>query len=412
MKTASDLMAAVFGHGLRPTERPCIARQLDDGRQPADPWPETPQQGHTHVSVGLFEWNTPRVARDGFKRRFDHCTGVKMLLLDDIHEKVAPPDVDPTIKIETKPGSEQWLYVFDEPLRDLTLAAQMMETLAEAGHADPGGSVGKTAAIRLGRLPGSDPKERGFKARIIWHDMRRLFKPEAARLFGPKGFNLPLVKPRRLTTTEAAVTLLNPATDPLLNWLNLNGHVRGQQSAQGWVPITCPWVHTHSDQAPTGTDYLVARPRGFHCFHTHCQSRKPVDFLIWAAQNGAPFDARPRTGQSDIQLAWRLEDGTLPVEIWNQRDHEKGRITLAWKLAALAMQEADIRDVLRDHCGVGSPVADAISGHVRSWFEQECAKHEELHEMGERINSTLDRSETSGQTERREQIGLIGSLNS
>lgn len=150
-----------------------------------------------------------------------------MLLLDDVHEKCTPPELQPTIKIETKPGSEQWLYIFKEPAKDLEAVGQMMKTLAEAGHADVGGSTGKTASIRLGRLPGSDPKGRGIAARVVWSDLRRLFPSDPDVLFGPKGFNLKLKPKPTLTTHTHGVTLLNPAADPLLQWLSLNGHTRG-----------------------------------------------------------------------------------------------------------------------------------------------------------------------------------------
>ncbi|MEO9573490.1 MAG: hypothetical protein ABJ263_00570 [Tateyamaria sp.] len=120
-------------------ERPALSYPFK-GTQPATPWPDVKAEAkHTHFSVGLFQWNTPEVARDKFRRRFERCTGVQTLLLDDVHEKAAPPKLEPTIKIETKAGSEQWLYLFAEPARELNAVAQMMQTLIDAGHADPGG---------------------------------------------------------------------------------------------------------------------------------------------------------------------------------------------------------------------------------------------------------------------------------
>lgn len=302
-----DFLHRLFDGRFRATERPAITAQMPDGKQPASPWPDRaliPQD--THISVGLFEANTPTVAREGFARRFDRCTGVIALLLDDVHEKVTAPKLQPTAIVQTKPGSEQWIYAFREPLRDLSAAAQAMDALIAAGHADPGGSAGKTACIRLGRLPGSDPKQRGIPARLVWADWSRRFVPDMALLFGPKGFDLPLPEKRALTASSGNVTILRAADDPFIGWLSMNGWLRGTQTASGWIPTRCPWSHEHTDGVETGTDVFVGRPLGWHCFHGACAHRKPVDALAFWAGLGAPL-GRPVAAVDEDQALRRLQ---------------------------------------------------------------------------------------------------------
>lgn len=367
--TPDELLNAVFKGKFRANERPAISRQLENGLQPVWAWPDAKIDGHTHLSVGLFEWNTTRVARDGFKRRFERCTGLATLLLDDIHEKAIPPDLAPTIKIETKPGSEQWLYVFKEPLRDLEAAAQMMAALVDAGHADKGGSLKKTASIRLGRLPGSDPKGNGYPARVIWHDMSRQFLPDPKLLFGPKGFNLPLGEKPNLTTS-AQTKFIAAGNDPLLKWLNANRYVLGEQASSGWVPIICPWHHTHTGQAVTGTDYLPATPRGFHCFHGHCQDKNPVDFLTWAVSKGyqPPTPTDPRKPQQP-NLDMLFFDGWLNARAWDGRHYEGGAWVLAQDLARNGICGPDIALTLTTHTNTPTPIANALATHARDLYD-------------------------------------------
>ena len=392
LTTASGFMEAIFGSAYKATERPCITRQLPDGRAPAYPWPDRALSGHTHFSVGLFEYNTPRIALDGYRRRFDRCTGAMALLLDDVFEKCEPPKLQPTIRIETKKGSEQWLYVFKEPMRDLDGMAQMMETLAKAGHADEGGSTGKTSAIRLGRLPNSDPKGRGTAARVVWSDMNRLFVPDPELLFGPKGFNLKLRAKRTLTTHEGGVTLLNPNADPLLQWLSLNGHTRsgGGQTGQGWAGIICPWVHNHSNGAITGTDYHVATPRGFNCYHTSCKNKKPIDFLNHYANLGAPLDAGDSTGNAVDALAYRLDDPHLSAA-WHAREYSAD--ALALRMAATAMAAPDMRDILVDYTDTAKIQANVIATHYADRFKQYSNAQTIDDERAKRLNFPLEAGE-------------------
>ncbi|MEP1200917.1 hypothetical protein [Tateyamaria sp.] len=365
---APDFLQILFGGRYGATERPAIAKQLPDGRAPVAPWPDAALGGHTHFSVGLFEYNTTATARDGFRRRYDRCTGVAMLLLDDVYEKVSAPDLQPTIKIETKAGSEQWLYVFKEPLRDLSLADQMMRALIAGGHTDSGGSAGKTAAIRLGRLPGSDPKGRGQQARVVWSDMTRLFPANPDVLFGPRGFCLPLPPKRDVRATSAPGTVLR-TDDPIASWLGGAGVVVGKRSSQGWLPIACPWHTQHTGQVKTGTGYLAGTPRGFHCFHSACQGREPIDFLLHIATAGAPFD-HVTPAENLNALNWRVAVGAVePFDPAIQSD-DRAAARAAIAMAMAAMKAPDIAAALIALTPIKDPgPASAVAQHARDLFE-------------------------------------------
>lgn len=297
-------------------ERPALSWTMPDGRQPAVEWNPGPiGPKFTHVSVGLFRINDVSQGAK-FYRRAESWTGNLAIVLDDIGEEkhgvvLMPPKLDPTVIIETKPGSQQWWYVFKEPLRNASTIDRMMRSLIEAGHGDKGGSTGKTSLIRLARLPGSDPKGRGIPARIVFEDWRRRFVPDAERLFQKDGFNLPLLSPRPVLTASNAVLILQNGEDPLLDWLSANGQtLEPAPNSQGWIAIRCPWHGEHTGGAQGGTGYRSAQPNGVHCYHGACAHRQPHDFFAHWLASGAPV--LPEAGPVDrdealIRLAGLLD---------------------------------------------------------------------------------------------------------
>lgn len=308
-----------------PNERPALSWTMPDGRQPAVQWEPGPiGPKFTHVSVGLFRIND--VAQGAkFYRRAESWTGNLAIVLDDIGEEkhgvaLKPPSLEPTVIIETKPGSEQWWYVFKEPLRNASVVDRMMRTLIEAGHGDKGGSTGKTSLIRLARLPGSDPKGRGIPARIVFEDWRRRFVPDPERLFKADGFNIPLLSPRPVLTASNAVLILSTGDDPLLDWLSASGQtLEPAPNSQGWIAIRCPWVGEHTGGADSGTGYRSAHPNGVHCYHGSCAHRQPHDFFAHWLAAGAPV--LPEAGPLDEEKAMQRFMSLLRVNADFQLQH-------------------------------------------------------------------------------------------
>jgi hypothetical protein len=333
-------------------ERPALSWTMPDGRQPAVDWnPGSIGPKFTHVSVGLFRIND--VAQGAkFYRRAESWTGNLAIVLDDIGEEkhgvvLMPPKLDPTIVIETKPGSQQWWYVFKTALRNASTIDRMMRSLIEAGHGDKGGSTGKTSLIRLARLPGSDPKGRGIPARIVFEDWRRRFVPDAERLFQKDGFNLPLLSPRPVLTASNAVLILQNGEDPLLDWLSANGQtLEPAPNSQGWIAIRCPWHGEHTGGAQGGTGYRSAQPNGVHCYHGACAHRQPHDFFAHWMASGAPV--LPEAGPVDrdealIRLAGLLDlsDDIRQLHIAKEPRTSANAMPLAMALARARVPWAD-----------------------------------------------------------------------
>jgi len=140
----------------------------------ARPWPlRAIHSADTHFSCALFENNGPVFRRD--KERWTGTIGV---VLDDIGETkngvlMKEPPVKPTAIIETKPGSCQWIYLFNGIERDPDVVDTIQRSAIAGEMCDPkAGSI-----TRITRLPGSLPERKEHKARIVWADWSRRFDP-------------------------------------------------------------------------------------------------------------------------------------------------------------------------------------------------------------------------------------------
>jgi len=146
----------------------------------AKPWPlHGLHDQDTHFSCGLFEWNTPTTAKV-FRRTKERWTGAIGFVLDDIGEVkngtlIKAPPVEPTAIIETKPGSFQWIYLFNRIERDPTVIEAIQRSAITGGMCDPGaGNI-----TRITRLPGSMPAGKVHQARLVWADWTRRFNAAA-----------------------------------------------------------------------------------------------------------------------------------------------------------------------------------------------------------------------------------------
>ena len=144
--------------------------------QPAKPWPRRAlHSADTHFSCALFESNTP-----DFRRTKERWTGSIGVVLDDIGETkngvlMKAPPVEPTAIIETKPGSCQWIYLFNGIERDPGVVDTIQRSTIAGEMCDPkAGSI-----TRITRLPGSLPEGKEHKAWIVWADWSRRFDPRS-----------------------------------------------------------------------------------------------------------------------------------------------------------------------------------------------------------------------------------------
>ena len=142
----------------------------------ARPWPlRAIRSADTHFSCALFENNGPV-----FRRDKEHWTGAIGVVLDDIGETkngvlMKAPPVEPTAIIETKPGSRQWIYLFNGIERDREVVDTIQRSAIAGEMCDPGAGT----ITRITRLPGSLPEGKEHKARIVWADWTRRFDPRS-----------------------------------------------------------------------------------------------------------------------------------------------------------------------------------------------------------------------------------------
>lgn len=284
MMSSEDFMRAVFlHHGAQ--ERPCIAGQFPGGACPAETWPEHRICSyHTHYSIGMFEY--PQIGV--WRRKNCFWTGLQLFVLDDVGEKVPEPGIAPTFIIETKPGSQQWGYLLQEPIRSPSAAETVIGSLVNAGLSDPG-AKGRS---RLFRLPGSKPPGKLHVAKLIHADWDRRARPDVNAILQTFGVKKSVT---RASTRKPVLMRGEAGLDPMLEWLMDNGRVIGTMQSDGWWPIVCPWADQHTDGDLSGTRYKTPTKadavRSFKCHHGHCEHRRFTDFVNAFRRAGGPLVA-------------------------------------------------------------------------------------------------------------------------
>ena len=209
-----------------------------------------------------------------------NCEHVLFLMLDDIGTKSKTPPLEPTWKIETSPGNQQWGYIFNfdnQPTKGEFTAA--ITAIANAGFTDGGA----TNAVRNVRVPGSinyKPGKNNFVAKLLeFHTEREFTLEQICDALG-------VVPGDADTASMQRVALTDDGDDDILQWISDNGMLLERANGSGWYGVACPNSASHSDGNPMARYHPVNR--AFTCYHEHCQDFKSQDYLDWAADNGAP----------------------------------------------------------------------------------------------------------------------------
>jgi len=264
-------------------------------------------------------FGTSTMKLDAEKRLFNRQSqfaGFFVLVFDDIGTGVgsklraeALPELEPSYRIETSPGNEQWGFVLNSPIRELELAKAFQRAVIYSAGADAGGCMPN----KLVRLPGGvNLKERyrgedgvPFACREISRSAK-LWAP--ADLLAAIGSNTSwgeIEKGARLRTRHAGTTPYRAeklyqagaggVVDPVFEWLGKNGWIVSETGE--WITILCPWAKEHTDAAANTAGYspigMGERPttRGFHCFHDACAERGTREFLDFVMESGGPRSA-------------------------------------------------------------------------------------------------------------------------
>lgn len=356
--TADEFLTTLLGETReRPDETAMVAKRTEawtdrEGRPVKAgyhgyQWPGSAMKAdRSHINIGLF-----RTVPLGERQRalLTEWTGMWALVLDDVLEKVPAPDIDPTCIIETKPGSQQWWFVFEEVVRNRFLAEQLVDGAIRAGITDPGANN----IVRWVRLPGRKPADKKFDARVVeWNpDLR--FEPEA--LAAALGMELREWDHWNGEGSGFDIRTMGKAIDdPLLAWMDEAGMVTSR-SGRDWVAIPCPRGDAHSNDDPDAY-YLPARENGgriFFCQHGHMHDGgKPTqdEFEEFLLDSGCPPELLRKSRDLDELAEYLLKAVKMvkDAEAQNMSALERRRLRQEQKAKeeAFLQQQEDTNKVL------------------------------------------------------------------
>lgn len=213
------------------------------------------------------------------RRTPDNCAALYVLLVDDVGTKIDPARPtgilgQPTYRIETSPGNEQWGYLLDPPDRDPMHAEALVQAMLRAFTADAAGRN------RVARLPYGTNGKNGFVTRMADWDPDRRMTPEAAYT----ALEAVPVNPSDLAHPDA----LPIDQDPTIRALELANHPFEATSVAGIYKVQCPWLADHSNGRDDGAAYIS--PAGFNCFHGHCHDKTFSDFRSFLGLSASEVD--------------------------------------------------------------------------------------------------------------------------
>jgi hypothetical protein len=239
---------------------------------------------NTYFTVSTFNDDDDGVAR----RRKALFRAMPLVVVDDVGPKVQPGVClemlgEPSYRLETSPGNEQWGYLFNEPITDRWAAEVLVDEMIRRGLTADGTDPGMRGVTRYVRLPvGSNTKAKygpqGF-AHFL-HDWKPSLLHDPYALARRMGFDLATAAAARRRAHEVTLEGVkgNKGEDALLAALELLGLVKHSGTQEDKVEITCPFLDEHTGRADNGTAYM-AGGGGIACHHGHCRNRQRGDYV-------------------------------------------------------------------------------------------------------------------------------------
>ncbi len=223
-----------------------------------------------YYTISLFASDEGRSRRA--KALFD---ATFVIVADDVGEKLDQARVDmlpePTFKLFSSEGSEQWGWVLSEPCEDRAKVENLLDGLVAKGLAPDGKDPGMKGVTRYVRLPeGANTKAnryvdgKPFQCYISEWNPDLDYSIEALA----EVFDIDLDAERN----ETAITVAGSETPmvknhPIWNYVNVTGY--GDDS---WTRIDCPNVAKHSSEDASGGAFRIAEDGHieYQCHHGSC----------------------------------------------------------------------------------------------------------------------------------------------
>lgn len=318
---ANEFVAAL--EALRPkftsSGRILIGTQQADSTFPGVvPYGEEVPENATHLNTGLFR---PEENRRWYER--GHLVNNTLgLVLDDQgnpDKAEVAPSLPPTAKVWTSEGSEQWLYMYSEPVPPIKGKAMALGAVL-AGMSD---EFISNRHHHWWRLPGSLPKPkikqgRTHPARLIeWTGITYRYVKLASGLgIEPKEGSIGQYRGSIKFDQDSATD------DPLYQWMDRNGHTEGGYSgfdSRGFRNVMCPNHEQHGDPNRPWGRYVppnIESSPGFTCHHAHCNGVNGPkvtldDLRKWVEGEGGPSVATSKAYSSKM---WRRQQADLYVK--------------------------------------------------------------------------------------------------
>lgn len=298
-----------------PTDIPNERRAMCWGGGPAKTKLKRFKSGENqYFTISLFD--KTEEGRSARRRAlFDACF---VIVADDVKEKLPLERVEllpePTYKLMTSHGSEQWGWVLSEACEDRDRVDNLLDGLVEKGLAPSGKDPGMKGVTRYVRLPGgSNTKAKRyingepFKCYLTSWEPENLHDIEALASV----FNIDLDTPRG-DASAIALRQNDPLvlTHPIMKYVTVTG-----EGADGWIRVDCVNASAHTDDDPSGAAIRVLPDGGvqYQCHHGACNGDKDNPKVtgnralnILAEQlgeAGAGFLLSVRAYQNEIALA-------------------------------------------------------------------------------------------------------------
>lgn len=299
MPSNSEFLRAIFGDEAGrahvtgfPYDPAAIPKDRHLAAWAGKPGGDLDPEHNNYYAISLFT---------GARRRKAEFEATYIVVLDDVGEKLARPDMlpPPTYVLETSPGSEQWGYLLADPCTDRARVENLQDGLVAGGLCPDGKDPGMKGVTRYVRLPdGRNTKASKMLFGLPYRHFLKVWEPGRTttmeELAAP--FGIDLDAPRREQRVDGAADLPD---HPVL------GHVLVKEArGPGRFDISCPWAGEHTGGADDGAAVFTNEDGslGFRCHHGVCEDRNAGDLLAFIEQETPGFQAKYKLWQVDRAL--------------------------------------------------------------------------------------------------------------